>query len=263
MRPVLVVLLLLGLLGCASVPTSDPGSAGENAPKGSSLNRARIYTELAAGYFTRGQYAVTLKQLDVALAAEPNYAPAYHVMGLVRAELREDKQAEEAFRRAITLNPQFSVAQNNYGLFLCQRGRMEEGLASFESALANPLYDSPENALTNAGACALKKGDVAKAEVYYTRALRRAPNLGNALLGMAEVDFRSQRLLAARSKLRQLSDRGDLNAQGLWLGVRVERALGDRAAETSYGTQLKRRFPESMQAQWLLLGQYDMSGDPL
>lgn len=263
MKKLVAVLALLGVAGCASVPPTGAGAAAENAPVGSDLNRARVHTELGAGYYTRGQYGVALNELNIALAAEPAYAPAYNILGLVRAELREDKAAEEAFRRAVSLQPQYSEAQNNYGLFLCQRGRVEEALARFESALSNPLYATPEKALANAGACALSKGDLAKSEVYYMRALRRAPDLASALLGMAEVDFRSQRLLAARGKLRQLSDGGELNAQALWLGVRVERALGDRPAENSYGAQLRRRYPEALQTQWLIMGQYDQSGDLL
>lgn len=259
MKWVMAVLIAAGLAGCASTP-GGVGSAAENAPTGSDLNRAKVHTELGAGYFSRGQYTVALSELSIALEAEPAYAPAHNILGLVRAELREDQQAEAAFRKAISLQPQYSEAQNNYGLFLCQRGRVVEALSRFESALENPLYSTPEKALANAGACTLSKGDLAKAEVYFTRALRRVPNLGYALLGMAEVDFRNHRLLAARGKLRQLSDGGELSAQALWLGVRVERALGDRAAEVSYGTQLRRRFPESLQTQWLIMGQYDQSG---
>lgn len=260
MRKSLALLLPLYLLAaCGS--TSSPGTAAMDGPStGSDLNRARIHTELGAGYYARGQYAVALSSLGTALAAEPSYAPAYNILALVRAELREDKEAEEAFRRALSLQPQYSEALNNYGLFLCQRGRVDEALTRFDAALANPLYETPEMALANAGACALGKGDTARAESYFTRALRRAPGLGSALLGMAEVDYRAGRLLAARGKLKQLSDGTELNAQALWLGVRVERSLGDRAAESSYGAQLKRRFPESLQTQWLLMGQYDQSG---
>jgi type IV pilus assembly protein PilF len=260
MKQALALLILLSLVSCASVPPGGAGAAAESAPTGSDLNRAKVHTELGAGYYSRGQYGVALNELNIALAAESSYAPAYNILGLVRAELREDKEAEEAFRRAISIQPQYAEALNNYGLFLCQRGRVEDALARFESALSNPLYSTPEKALSNAGACALSKGDLAKAEVYYMRALRRAPNLGNALLGMAEVDFRSQRLLAARGKLRQLSNGEAMNAQALWLGVRVERALGDRVAENSYGAQLQRRFPEAMQTQWLIMGQYDQTG---
>ena len=255
----LVLIILLALVGCAPVSTGGAG-ATEGTSAGSDLNRARIHAELGAGYYARGQYAVALQALDKALAAEPAYAPAFNILGLVRAELREDQRAEEAFRRAISLQPQFSEAQNNYGYYLCQRGRVDEALPHFEAALGNPLYSTPEKALVNAGACSLSKGDVLGAEVSFMRALKRVPNFGNAVLGMAEVDFRRNRLLAARGKLQQLADAGELNAQAMWLGVRVERALGDRAAENSYGTQLRRRFPEAMQTQWLILGQYDQTG---
>lgn len=255
----LAVIALLVLAGCAATPPAGEGSR-DSASGSREFQRAKIHTELGAGYFARGQYAVALQELNIALAADSGYAPAYNILGLLRAELREEKLAEEAFHRAISLQPQYSEAQNNFGLYLCQRGRLEEALSRFDLALGNPLYPTPEKALANAGACSLKKGDAAGAEVFFMRALRHAPNLGIALLGMAEVDFRLNRLLAARGKLRQLSDGGELNAQALWLGVRIERALGDREAEVSYGAQLRRRFPEAMQTQWLLLGQYDQSG---
>jgi type IV pilus assembly protein PilF len=256
----LALLVLFVLTGCAPVSTGGAGESEGVASSGAEFQRAKIHTELGAGYYARGQYAVALQSLDKALAAEPAYAPAYNILGLVRAELREDQRAEEAFRRAIALQPQYSEAHNNYGLYLCQRGRVDDALPRFEAALSNPLYSTPERALINAGACSLSKGNVVGAEVFFMRALKRAPNNAYALLGMAEVDFRQNRLLAARVKLHQLADAGELNAQALWLGVRVERALGDRAAEVSYGTQLRRRFPEAMQTQWLLMEQYDQSG---
>jgi type IV pilus assembly protein PilF len=260
MKHALLLLILAGLAACAPLPPGPGGTDGESASTSSSLYRAKVHTELAAGYYARGQYAVALHEVHIALAAQPDLAQAYHILGLIRAALREDKEAETAFRRAIALQPQHSEAHNNYGLFLCQRGRVEEALDHFETALGNPLYATPERALANGGACALSQGNPARAEVYFTRALALAPNLDAALLGMAEVDFRSQRLLAARGKLHRLSNQGELGAQALWLGVRVERALGDKAAENSYAAQLRRRFPESLQTQWLIMGQYDQYG---
>jgi len=81
-----------------------------------------------------------------------------------------------------------------------------------------------------------------------------------ALQGMADVDFRQGRYLASRVKLQRLSEAGELSAQALWLGIRAERILGDRAAEDSFETQLRRRFPDAMQTQWLIMGQYDQVG---
>ena len=74
------------------------------------------------------------------------------------------------------------------------------------------------------------------------------------------------RWLAARSVLRQYSAQvGDaaMGPQALWLGVRAERKLGDREAEANYGAQLRREHPESMQAQWLISGDYEQAGSLL
>jgi type IV pilus assembly protein PilF len=181
----------------------------------------------------------------------------------VHSELREDQRAEESFRRAIELSPQYSEAHNNFGLFLCQRKRMQEAREHFEAALANPLYASPEKALSNAGACSLEQGDVAAAELYFLRATKHAPNHASAQLGMAEVHYRQGRWLAARAVLRQLTEQAEVSPQALWLGVRIERRLGDREAEANYGAQLRRRYPESMQTQWLITGQFDQMGSLL
>jgi type IV pilus assembly protein PilF len=264
---ILAVLCLTSLLtGCAGTQQTHSGSPEARSSREDNVS-ARLHTELGAGYYSRGQYAVALQELRKALDADNAYAPAYSILGLVHAELREDKQAETYFQRAVELSPNYSEARNNYGLFLCQRGRAADALKHFETALSNPLYATPEKALANAGNCAVEKGDLAQAELYFVRALKRVPNQSTALLGMAEVHYRQGRWLAARTLLRQLSaqygDASEMGPQALWLGVRAERRLGDRESEASYGSQLRRRYPESMQAQWLITGEYDKSGSLL
>ena len=261
-HPVILALAGLLLAGCAGRAPVEGGSP-ETRLSSEDNPQSRIHTELGAGYYAQGKYAIALQELRKAREADAGYAPAYNVLGLVHAELREDKQAEDSYRRAIELSPNYSEAHNNYGLFLCQRGRMPEALARFESALANPLYATPEKALANDGMCTLAKGDVTQAEVFFIRALKRAPGQPTAMLGMADVNYRQGRWLAARNLLRQLNDAGAMSAQALWIGIRVERNMGDREAEASYAAQLRRRFPDAMQTQWLLTGQYDQPGSML
>lgn len=262
------LVLALGMLltGCAATSTSNGGSPEARAV-GEENRSARLHTELGAGYYSRGQYAVALQELRKALDADAAYAPAYSILGLVHAELREDKQAEAHFQRAVDLSPNYSEAHNNYGQFLCQRSRAAESLKHFELALNNPLYATPEKALANAGNCAAEMGDLVQAELFFTRALKRVPGQPTALLGMAEIHGRQGRWLAARSVLRQLSaqynDIAEMSPQALWLGVRSERQLGDREAEANFGSLLRRRHPESMQAQWLITGQYEKAGSLL
>lgn len=251
-------LVLLCLGGCASGP-SGHGAAGMASGRQENLS-AKVHTELAAGYYARAQYAIALDEINKAQAADAGYAPAFNILGLIRAELREDTQAEAAFRQALALHEHYSEAENNFGWYLCQRGRHDEALALFDAALKNPLYGTPEVALANAGICNLAKGNVSEAETFFFRALKRVPDLRVALLGMADIEFRQGRALAARNKLNQMGDISNLGASALWLGIRVARVLGIREDEMSYSAQLRRRFPDALQTQWLFLGQYDQIG---
>lgn len=260
MRRWAVLLLGLWLAACAQTPET---SVGRETTEARDNPRARIHTELAALYYARGQHAIALQEVDIALSADANYAPAHNVLGLLHAALREDTKAEESFRRALTLQRNYSEAHNNYGWFLCQRGRIDAAVAQFEAALANPLYASPERALTNAGLCSLQKGDLAAAESYLERALRRSPNQPLALVALADVHARQGRLIQARNLLKQAASQAELNARALWLGVRIERQLGDRVSESSYASQLERRFPDSEEAYWLRMGLYDRTGSAL
>lgn len=244
----------LVLAACAQTPGPD-----QRAPVGDDP-RARIHTELAAQYYSRGQYVIALQELDISLRADEKYAPAYSMLGIVHGELREDAKAEASFKQALSLQPGYSEARNNYGWFLCQRDRYKESLEQFEAAVQNPLYASPELALANAGICSLKQGELKVAENYLERALRRAPNQPMALQHLADLHLHTGRPVTARKMLKQLSAVTQLNAQALWVGVRTERKLADQAAESAYADQLRRRFPDSQEAYWLRTGQFDQPG---
>lgn len=252
------MLSLALLAGCAQKPTQT--AREDEAARSESVRRAQIHTDLAAHYFTRGQYQVALSEVNDAIAIEPRHAPAYNILALIQARLREEPQAEESFRKSIALAPNYSEVRNNYGLFLCQRKRYREALPLFDAALDNPLYNSPEKPLANAGLCALHMGESALAEGYLLRALARVPNQPTALLGMAEWHMAQGNAKAAQGLLRSLLDMNEFRPQALWLAVRVERALDNREAEANYGLQLRRGHPESLEAKRLLDGQYDTMG---
>jgi len=255
----LAALLLTLLLGaCAQPPGADMSSSQQTSTSNVSeaQNRARIHTELAADYYTRGQYAIALEELRDAISSDNRYAPAYTMFGLVYMELHEDKTAESNFRRAIELAPNESETHNNYGWFLCTRNRFEPAIAQFNEALRNPLYPSPERALTNAGICSLKAGNQTAAETYFERALKRQPNQPQALTQLADIYYRQGRYSEARTLLTRYFDDNQSSPAALWLGVRLARKMGDRNAEASYGLQLRKRFADSPETRLLLNGQY-------
>lgn len=257
MRKGLGLLVAALLAGCAAQPmVGDSGVASTQADS-ESRQRARTFTELAEAYFARAQYKIALDELRKAITVDSRFGPAYNVYGLIYMELAEDKLAEENFRRAIELDRGDSVARNHYGWFLCTRGRYDEGLEQFSAALRNPLYAQPEQAMANAGLCAEKKGDLALAEANLLKSLKLQPDNPNSVIKLAGLHFRQGRFLETQRLLARHAELTPPTAESLWLGVRLERKLGDRAQAAAYGLQLRKRFPDSNEAQLLLSGQYE------
>ena len=261
-----MVLAVALLAGCTTQPAEQRGvsSSSSSASSGysgssntDSRQRARTQTDLAAAYYVRGQYKIALDELRKAIVADSGYGPAYDIYGRIYMELAEYSLAEENFRRAIDLDGNDSVARNDYGWFLCTRGRYDEGLSQFSAALQNPLYTRPEEAMANAGLCAAKKGDFALAETNLTKSLKLQPDNPNTVLKLAELYLRQGRLMDAQRQLSRHAELSQPTAESLWLAVRLERKQGDRSQEAMFGSQLRKRFPDSNEAQLLRSGQYE------
>ncbi len=253
MKRILVLIIAIMLLaGCAGAGTRGQQQSQANA----NTNSAKIHTELAGLYFERGQMGVALSEIDLAVQADRNYAPAYSVSGLIHMALREDKEADEAFRQGLHLDNADSEAHNNYGWFLCQRDRAKESIAHFMAAVKNPLYTTPERAYLNAGLCSQKAGDLAAAEEFLLRALSAQPDLAQALVGMAQVKLAGGDYAAAGKYFSRFTQNNEnLTAEQLWLAVRIQRSLRDRNAEASYALQLRKRYPDARETQFLMDGQ--------
>ena len=251
------VALLAGCTTSQQPAEQKPNEFASMSKADSTTERARTFTQLAAAYYERAQYKIALDELRKAITADSGYGPAYNVYGLIYMDMAEDRLAEENFRRAIELNPNDSNARTNFGWFLCTRGQYEAGQAQFAQALSNPLYTQPERAMTNAGLCAEKKGDLVLAEQNLLNALKLQPDNPNVILKLANLNLRQGRLMDARRLLDRHDERAPQSAESLWLGVRLERKLGDRSQEAAYGLQLRKHFPDSKEARLLLAGQYE------
>ena len=259
-RLLLLMLVALLLADCANIrPLSGDASGAVSQISGGSeaWQRAKVHTELAALYYRDGNMSVALEELRIAMEAEPAYAPAYNMFGLVHMHLREFPRADEHFRHALALAANDPEINNNYGWFLCQTGRPHDALAYFMAALKSSLYSTPERAYLNAGTCALKAGEDAAAEDYLQKALRYGRPMPQAYVLLAAIQYRRGNLGEAKRLLTELYRQAEPSAESLWLSLRIERSLGDRLAETGYATQLRRRFPNSPEGLALSKGKFD------
>jgi type IV pilus assembly protein PilF len=253
------VLLALAA-GCAGQPEA-PGPGGSTrtitGDPTTPRNRARVHTELATLYYTRGNMSVALEEARVAVAADASYATAHGVLGLVYMELRENGLADQSFRRGLSYAPDDPDLNHNYGWFLCQTGRPRDAKPYFRKALDNPLYTTAGRTYAAAGTCALEEGALREADENLERALRLEPTLPIAMLKLAELRYRQGRFVDARAAVMRHSALAQPTAESLWLALRIERRLGSRTAELSYANQLRRRFPDSPEYQALQRGQYE------
>lgn len=254
-----VALLILAMVAPASAQNATQAASEvvSSGVPGDPRTRSKLHTELGSLYFQDGNMAVALEELKIAIAIDPAYATAYNVRGLVRLYLREMDTAEEDFKQALRLAENDPEVNNNYGWFLCQTAREKDSVPYFLRAIKNPLYQTPDRAYLNAGRCSLKAGDLDAADDFFQKALRFAPDNPQVLIPLAGINYRRGNLELAKKQLSDVIRRVEPTAELLWLALRIERRLGDRAAEGSYGTQLRRKFSGSPEYQELLKGNFE------
>jgi type IV pilus assembly protein PilF len=192
--------------GCASdgprtqAPVEGPttASGGLIGEPGDPRNRAKLHTELASLYYARGSMGVALEELRAAVSADPGYAPAHGMFGIVYKELKEIRLAEQSFERALRLAPTDPDINHNYGLFLCQQGREQDSIKYFMDAVRNPLYPTPWRSYSAAGQCSLRTNKLKEAEDYVQQALKLDPDDPSSTLQMGQIRFRQGKIDEAR-----------------------------------------------------------------
>ena len=210
---------------------------------------ANLY--LGIEYMQQGNYEKALDKLNRANRAQPNHATIHNALGLLYQKMSDAEAAEKYFIRAINLDPSDSSSLNNYGLYLCENRRFGEAEEFFLRAASNPLYSTPELAITNAGTCALSNNQPDKAEGYFREALHKNPKVAQALIQMAELSYAQGNYLPARTYLRHYLEVARHTPKSLWLGIRIEQELGDKNAVSSYALLLRNNFPGTKEAELL------------
>lgn len=250
---------LLAVCCCLPVLAQSYDPAVRNSNSTDPRMRAKIHTELGAAYFQSGHMSAALDELQVALNADSGYFQALSVRGLVYTRLQEYAKAEDDFRRALGMAPNDPEVNNNYGWYLCETGKERQSIGYFLQALKDPLYETPDRAYTNAGTCALKAGDFEAAQNYLLNAVRFSRDGAlPARLKLASLFYRKGNFGEADIYLKEVLRMMDPPvAEALWLGLRIQRRLGNRAQENNYTSQLRSLYPTSPEYAEFLKGNFE------
>ena len=255
----LLISALAGLSGCAS-RQGESGNGSEimtDSDEPNAHKRARIRLELATGYFEQGQTTIALDELKQSISADPNYAAAYNLRGLIYLRLNDFRFAEESFRKALSIEPQDATVMHNLGWSYCQEARYPQAQQLFAQALAVPQYRERAKTWRAQGLCQVRAGQREEGEQSQLKSHEFEPGNPVTAYNLALLMFQRGEFSGAQFYVRRLNNSELANEESLWLGIKVERRLDNRTAMQQLGAQLLKRYPQSRQADAYQRGVFD------
>ena len=245
----LVAGLLMCMLAACVTSTKDGGRPlKDEDPRDAA---AKYNIQLGTEYLKQGKYALAKEKLERSLKQNPKDPDVHTSLGLLYDNTGEPKLADKHFREALRLAPDKPDLSNNYAVYLCKNGRVDEGVEKFLSVAANKYYRTPEVALTNAGVCLRSVKRLEEAQPKFAGAIKARPNYAEATVQLAGLYLERQQIPEARKVVDTYLNAFRPEPNVLLAAVTVARAAKDRMAEEKYTRILRVDFPDSPQTRSL------------
>jgi type IV pilus assembly protein PilF len=161
--------------------------AGCAGPSADRKKEADARMRMGVTYLDQRNLPMAMRELAKASELDPGNAEVEMVLGLAYQARGDLSKAEEHLRRAIAMKPDYADARNNLGIVLAERKEWDKAILEFEAAAANVMYTTPERAYFNLGEAYRAKGDPARAEDAYRRALRANERYAPAYIALSAV----------------------------------------------------------------------------
>ena len=87
--------------------------------------------QLGIAYLQQGNYPLAREKLERSLKQNPKDPDVHTSLGLLYDRTGDPKLADKHFREALRLAPNNPDISNNYAIYLCKNGRVEEGVERF------------------------------------------------------------------------------------------------------------------------------------
>jgi type IV pilus assembly protein PilF len=229
--------IFAGLISCASLTDED-----KKKESGS------IYLQLGVRYLDLDKLEIAKENLQIALTKDPDNIQVHNAYAFLYEKLKDDQQASEHYERALALSPDNWSVQNNFGRFLCDHGKYQQGLALLVLASSTQLNDRQWIALTNAGRCQLAMKNNQRARAYFEQALILSFTYAPALLEMQKISFQNREYQEARNYLERYLKVGAFTSGLLWVAMQTEFSLGSLSTAEHYQQLLVEKFPLSYEA---------------
>jgi type IV pilus assembly protein PilF len=247
--PVLIATFATGLVGGCVTSTKDGGKPlKQEDPE---VQASAYNVQLGTAYLQQGNFPVAREKLERALEQNPKDPNVHTSLGLLYDRTGEPKLADKHFREALRLAPDKPDVSNNYAIYLCKNGRVDEGVERFMAVASNRYYRTPEVALTNAGVCLRSTKRLDDARPKFVAAIKARPNYAEATVQLATLLLEQQQIPEARKVVDTYINAFKPNPDVLLAAVSVARAAKDKMSEDKYSRVLRLDFPDSAQTRAL------------
>ena len=254
----LASLILLGIISACTTTSSSfttPYSTADTTPNDSDYSREKAAsTRLTLGlrYLDQGDYDKAKFNLDKALAHYPENENVQRGLAWYYEQVNEIEMAKKYYKHALKINNKNPSLLNQYGVFLCRHGKLEESLKMFDASVKVITNKDVSGTYENAATCNLMAGNSELAEALYRKALNHNPEQRDSLLGMASMEYNKGRYERSRSYLKRFEKVSEHNSRSLWIAIKTASKLNDMNTVASYAIKLEQRFPDSLETELYL-----------
>ena len=152
-------------------------------------DRARELWERGTRRLAEGEIQEAVDLFEQSIAAKPT-AEGHTFRGWALSYLGRLDEAIEDCKTAIALDPHFGNPYNDIGVYLMQKGQLDEAMPWLEKAKAARRYEPRHFPYANLGSIYERKGRWLDAIREYEEALRIEPRHDSARLGVARLRAR-------------------------------------------------------------------------
>ena len=214
--------------------TDEPATKKYNREEAASYN-----IQLGIAYLKQGNRPRAKRKLLLALAQAPDSADANASMAYFMEKIGEMDDAQSYYKKAMTLSAGSGAQLNNYGAFLCRRGKYQQAEDYFLKAVRDLQYEHTAGAYENAGLCALAIPDYPKATKYFAKALEQDPSRKQSLYELVKIEVKLEQINEAMTNIQKYPIPVLRDPQLLTLAVSVAHKAGKIELEADYQLRLK------------------------
>jgi len=143
--------------------------------------------------YNKGQIETAIKQAEALTKQYPGAVVVWNILGTSRAQIGKLDEAIEAYKKTISLKPDYAKAYSNMGIVLRNQGKFAEAIQAYKKSISIKSNNAVN--YINVGTIFKDQGKLDKAIKAFNKALLIEPdkhisyiNMGNALKDQGKYD---------------------------------------------------------------------------